>query len=35
MFKPISELEDPKEYIEKVIAEIKQSDTKMDSSKSD
>ena len=34
-FKPISELEDTKQYIEKVIIEIKQSDTKMDSSKSD
>ncbi len=35
MFKPVSELEDPKEYIEKVIAEMKQSHKKIDSSDSD
>jgi hypothetical protein len=34
-FKPISELEDTKQYIEKVIIEMKQSDTKTDNSKSD
>lgn len=34
-FKPISELEDTKQYIEKVIVEMKQSDTKMSNSKSD
>ena len=34
-FKPISELEDTKEYIEKVIVEMKQSNTKMGNSKSD
>jgi hypothetical protein len=34
-FKPISELEDTKQYIEKVIVEMKQSDTKMGNSKSD
>ena len=33
-FKPISELEDTKQYIEKVIIEMKQSDTKIDNSKS-
>lgn len=34
-FKPISELEDTKQYIQKVIIEMKQSDTKTDNSKSD
>ena len=34
-FKPLSELEDTKQYIEKVIVEMKQSDTKMGNSKSD
>lgn len=34
-FKPISELEDTKQYIEKVIIEMKQSDTNTDNSKSD
>ena len=33
MFKPISELEDPKEYIKKVITEMKGSSKKMDNSK--
>jgi hypothetical protein len=34
-FKPIYELEDTKQYIEKVIIEMKQSDTNTDNSKSD
>ena len=34
-FEPVYELEDTKEYIQKVIKEMKESDTKIDSSKSD
>ena len=34
-FEPVYELEDTKQYIQKVITEMKESDTKIDSSKSD
>ncbi len=35
LFKPVSEVEDIKRYIRKVIIEMKQSDTKLDNAKSD